>query len=254
MKNTILSNLRQSIFTGRFLLCVIFVAAAVFLASMETLLDAFRSADPLAYGFHGSFILEAAATDTISFCLPIICTLPFAGSFVDDVKTGFIKLYIHRTSRRAYIFGKVLGCIVSGGLVVVMGLFLAYGTAVLVFLPMEAAPQPDAENPECFRDFLSACGLFFLSGGLWSLFGMTMSARMESKYIAYASPFIIYYVLIILHERYFEWLYVLHPKAWLFPGEEWIIGKWSVVPVVLELMVMTALCFARSAKRRVSEI
>ena len=254
MKNAILSNLRQSIFTGRFLLGVIFVAAAVFLASTEALLDAFRSGDLLAYGFHGSFVLQAVTSDTIILCLPIICALPYAAGYVDDVKTGFIRLYICRVSRRAYILGKVLGCIVSGGLVVVLGLFLAYGAAVLVFLPMEAAPLPDAESPEYFRKLCGVCWLFFLSGGLWSLFGMTMSAQMESKYIAYASPFIFYYVLIILHERYFPWLYVLYPKAWLSPGEEWVLGSWSVAPVLLELIVVTALCFARAVKRRVCEI
>ncbi len=254
MKNTIASSVRQSLFTGQFLLGVVFVAAAVFLASTEALLDAFRSEELLAYGFHGTFVLEAVTSDTIILCLPILCALPYAASYVDDVKTGFIKLYLHRTSQRGYILGKTLGCVISGGLVVALGLFLAYAAAALVFLPMEAAPAPEAEPPRHLQEFFSVSWLFFLSGGFWALFGMTMSAQMESRYIAYASPFIFYYVLIILHERYFDWLYVLYPKAWLAPGEEWVIGKWSVAPLLLELMAVTALYFARSVKRRVSEI
>lgn len=253
MKNTILSCLRHSVFTGRFLLCVVLMAAAVFLASMENFLNAFRSEDLLGFGFHGRFILNAAASDTIVLCLPILCVLPYAASYVDDVKTGFIRLYLHRTSQRAYILGKALGCILSGGLVPVIGLFLAYTAAALVFLPMEAVPVAGTVDTSV-QEILTVAQRFFLSGGFWALFGMSMSARMESKYIAYASPFVFYYILIILHERYFDWMYVLYPKAWLFPDEVWGLGQWSIIPLLLELMTVTALLFTRLAKRRLSEI
>ena len=254
MKNAVLSCIRQSVFKGRFLLGVIFVAAAVFLASTETLLDVFRSDNLLDYGFHGSFVLNAVRSDTIVLCLPIVSALPFAASFVEDVKNGFLKLYIHRVSRRAYILGKALGCIVSGGLVVVVGLLMAYGVAALVFLPKEAARLPDAETPGYFRELLSVCWRFFLSGGLWALAGLTLSSLMESRYIAYGAPFILYYVLIILHERYFERLYILYPKEWLTPGEAWVLGAWSVTPLLLELMAILTLIFGYAVRKRVSAI
>ena len=254
MKNAICSNLRQSVVTWRFLLGALFVAAAVFPASAETLLKALRSEELLDYGFHGSFVLEAVRSDAIVFCLPIVCALPFAASFADDVKSGFIKLYIHRAGRRGYILGRALGCVLSGGLAAALGLLLAYGAALAVFLPREAAPLPGAENPGYFRAFLSVCQQFFLSGGLWALFGMAMSARMESRYIAYASPFIFCYVLIILHERYFDRLYVLYPKAWLFPGEEWIWVKWGAALLLLALMALLTLFFGYAVRKRVSEL
>ena len=254
MKNAIGSNLRQSVVTWRFLLGVLFVAAAVFLASTETLLKALRSEDLLDCGFHGSFVLNAARSDTIVFCLPIVCALPFAASFVDDVNNGFLKLYIHRAGRQGYILGRSLGCVVSGGLVVALGLLLAYGAAALVFLPMEAAPLPDAENPGYFREILSVCWRFFLSGGLWALAGLTLSSLMESRYIAYGAPFILYYILIILYERYFDRLYVLYPKAWLFPGAEWVWGQWSAALLLLALMALLTLIFGYAVRKRVSEL
>ena len=254
MKNAIGSNLRQSVVTWRFLLGVLFVAAAVFLASTETLLKALRSEDLLDYGFHGSFVLEAVRSDTIVFCLPIVSALPFAACFVDDVKNGFIKLYIHRAGRRGYILGRSLGCVVSGGLAVALGLLLAYGAAALVFLPMEAAPLPDAESPGYFRELLSVCWRFFLSGGLWALAGLALSSLMESRYIAYGAPFILYYVLIILHERYFDRLYILYPKEWLTPGEAWVLGAWSVTPLLLELMAILTMIFGCAVRKRVSEL
>ena len=254
MKNAVLSCIQQSVFKGRFLLGVIFVAAEVFLASTETLLDVFRSDNLLDYGFHGSFVLEAVRSDTIVFCLPIVCALPFAASFVDDVKSGFIKLYIHRAGRRGYILGRALGCVVSGGLAVALGLLLAYGAAALVFLPMEAAPLPDAEPPGYFRELLSVCWRFFLSSGLWALAGLTLSSLMESRYIAYGAPFILYYVLIILYERYFDRMYILYPKEWLTPGEAWVLGAWSVTPLLLEIMAILTMIFGGAVKKKVSEL
>ncbi len=253
MRNTIMSGVRQSVRSARFWLGAVFIAAAVFLASMDGVLEALRSEDPLAAGFHGDLVVKAMSADAIVICLPIVCALPYAASYVDEVKTGFIKLYIHRTSQRAYILGKVAGCLVSGGLVMVAGLWLAYGASALVFLPLEAAPKPGEETPAYAVELANACGPVFLSGGFWALFGMTMSSLMESRYIAYASPFIFYYICIILCERYFSWLYVIYPKAWL-SAEGWQGGRWGAAAVLGELICLAALAFGASVRKRVREL
>ena len=251
MRNTIASSIRQSVLTVRFALGAVFIALVLFLTNMDTVTEAFRAEEPLAYGYHGNFILQALTGDGLTICLPIVCALPYAASFVDDVKTNFLKLYISRTSFRGYILGKAAGCLLSGGLVIVLGLWLTYGVAAALFTPLEGPLDPDAPDPAYTMTLLRNCGLIFLSGGFWSLFGMTMSALMESKYIAYAAPFIIYYVLIILCERYFTSLYVVYPKAWLSPGEEWAMGRWGPALVILELIAVTVLCFGAAVRKRV---
>ena len=254
MRNAIASSVRQSLCSARFWLGAAFIALVLFLSSADAVSEAFRSDDPLAYGYHGDFILKALDLDALTICLPIVCALPYAASFVDDVKSGFLKLCIHRTSFRGYILGKAAGCLVSGGAGVVLGLWLAYGASAALFAPMEGPPEPDMPEPEYAMTLLRNCGLIFLSGGFWSLFGMTMSAFMTSRYIAYAAPFIFYYVLIILCERYFTSLYVVYPKAWLSPGEEWALGRWGPALVILELIAGTALCFGAAVRRRVRGI
>ena len=254
MRNTILSSVRQSLCSARFALGAVFIALVLFLSSMDAVTEAFRAEDPLDCGFHGKFILDALDGDGLTICLPIVCALPYAASFVDDVKTNFLKLYISRTSNRGYILGKAAGCLVSGGAVVVLGLWLAYGVSAALFSPLESPLDPDAPDPAYTMTLLRNCGLIFLSGGFWSLFGMTMSALMESKYIAYAAPFIIYYVLIILCERYFTSLYVVYPKAWLSPGEEWAMGRWGPALVILELIAVTVLCFGAAVRKRVRSL
>lgn len=252
MRNIIFSGIRQGIVTTRFMLGVIFVGLVVFISSMDNVLEAFRSNNLLAYGFHGDFVLKALKTDTIIFCLPIVCAIPFSSSYVDDIKTGFLKLYVHRASYQGYILGKVMGCLMSGGMVIVLGLWLAYIVSTIVFLPMEIAPVDGAKPVRHAIELAQCCGLFFLAGGFWALFGMTMSAFMESRYIAYAAPFIFYYILIILCERYLPFLFVVYPKAWLRPGEEWCLGRWGVALVIMELIAATTLFFGSAVRKRVT--
>ena len=80
--------------------------------------------------------------------------------------------------------------------------------------------------------------------------GLTAATATMNRYMAYASPFILYYVLIILVERYFPRLYVLYPKAWLFPSRNWMFGAWGVVILLAEFSALLAFWFAFLAGRR----
>lgn len=254
MGNIIRADVRQAVFSWRLILAGIAFCGLLFMAGFETILDAARSEDLLFNGFHGKLIYDALSSDTVLLAVPILCALPYSAAYIDDIKTGFVKLYISRTSRRGYVLGKFTGCLISGGLVPVIGTLLAYGIAYLVFAPMEAAPMEEVETKQWFWDTVYACGRFFLSGGFWAFLGMVMSSQMESKYIAYAAPFVFYYLLIILHERYFTSLYVIDPKGWIWPGEEWVYGPWSAAVVNIECMVLAVLCFMAAVRKRVAEL
>ena len=101
-------------------------------------------------------------------------------------------------------------------------------------------------SSEASAILLKTCVLLFLSGGLWAVMGMTMSTIMESKY---ASPFIIYYLLVILYERYFRNAWLLYPKNWLDP-EIWPYGVGSAAAFLLELTVLAGIVFYIRGKRR----
>ena len=114
--------------------------------------------------------------------------------------------------------------------------------AILMYTPKAAAPV------------MEKLLLFFLSGAFWACVGMLFAALTGSKYMAYASPFIIYYVLIILCERYFTFLYVLYPKEWTAPSEGWMWGTGGVVIMLLELTVIVSAVFSIAAKRRLARL
>lgn len=258
---TVLANLRQAMLSLGFLFATLGTALVVLLSSTEGFLSAFRSTTLLPYGYHTDFILSALSSNAMTLALPILCALPYTATVLDDIKSGFIKAYLPRTTVKRYLAGKIAACAISGALVMVIGILLAWGLAALLFLPLESAPTilVDAAGKliEVEKAASPLPGTIFrmcFSGSFWALVGMLFATLTGSKYMAYASPFVIYYVLIILYERYFDKLYITYPKEWLNPSDKWMYGDWGVVILLFELTAIAALATGFAVKRRLSEL
>jgi len=254
MKRAIFAGLRQAIFSRGFIISAAGTALILLLSSVQGILAGFRSAELLSPGFHSDLVMSALSSEAMALTLPILCALPYTASFIDDVKSGFIKEYLPRTTVSRYIAGKAAGCAVSGGLTLSLGIFITYGFAALMFLPMEAYPKAGETVPNYFGNLMETALMFFASGAFWSLTGMTFAALTDSKYMAYASPFVLFYLLIILYERYFDKLFVLYPREWLNPSSRWVFGKIGVAVLLIEFSLLMALAFAYAAKRRLERI
>lgn len=254
MIKAISSNIKQALDNRGFVIGVLGVIVALFFSSIQDVINTFCATEPLQNGFHDHLIMNALASDVMALALPILCALPYTASFVDDIKSGYIKLYLHRSGVKPYIKGKIIACALSGGFVLMLGILLAYGLSALVFTPMELAlAEGEVAQPYFAQLLLKAATLFF-SGAFWSLVGFTFAALTHSKYMAYTSPFILYYVLIILHERYFQDFYVLYPKEWLFPSDAWMLGGFGVIMLLIILSAIVCLCFTIIAKRRLANV
>ena len=216
MKHYLTSPLSQAIFSRGFIISAAGTALVLLLSSVQGILAGFRAEELLSPGFHSDLIMGALSSEAMALALPILAALPYTASFIDDVKSGFIKEYLPRTTVPRYIAGKAVGCAVSGGLTLALGIFIAYGFAALMFLPMEAYPKAGETVPNYFGNLMETALMFFFfaSGAFWSLTGMTFAALTDSKYMAYASPFVLFYLLIILYERYLDKLFVLYPREW----------------------------------------
>ena len=248
------SDIKRAIFGKGFLIGVAGMILVIILSQIESLVTAARGGQLLSNGYHAQFIMEALSSDWVTLAIPILCALPFTTAFVDDIKSGFIKQYLPRSGTEPYIKGKLIACGLSGGLTLFLGILLAYVIAALVFTPMELAMgEGETAQPYLAQVLMIAATLFF-SGAFWSLTGFTLASLTMNRYMAYASPFILYYVLIILHERYFEKLYVLYPKEWLFPSDAWVLGSWGVILLLLELIAVMSMVFTTSARRRLADV
>jgi hypothetical protein len=245
---------KQSVCSLKFLLALFGVAVTIGLSSIGGIISAFRSDTLLQCGYHASLVLSALSSDAFTLALPILCVLPYTTSFVDDMKSGFIKEYLPRTNIKNYLISKIVACAASGGAVLAIGVAFAYAMSALTFTPMEAALKSGEMPVNYLAEIVGKVVICMFSGAFWSVLGMTFAALTNSRYMAYASPFVVYYVLIILHERYFPNFFVLYPKEWLNPQSEWMFGSWGVVLLLAELTVLAALCFRVVAKKRLASI
>ena len=254
MKPIFSSGLRQASRGGGFWLGAALVPLLVFVSQADVLAEAFRQPEGQAAGFALQFLMDGLEGDSLAFFLPLIAALPAAASFLDDWKTGYIKAILPRCRRGGYLWGKALSGAVSGGLALLLGLLLTAGACLLRLLPWEREPLDPDSLRAMVRQLLSLGLLLSLSGALWAAFGMGFSAVTGSRYVAYLSPFIGYYLLVILYERYFPSLYLLYPREWLSPGEGWPLGAWGAALWLGELLALSMALFVGAAGRRLANV
>lgn len=250
--HAIKASLSSALLSKVFWIGVAVMAAVMVGAGTESLAGAGLK-DLLPFGTHITMIMEAMKSDMVTFAVPILCTLPYAASYLDDLKSGFIKEYLPRAGTRGYIGGKVLACGISGGLVLFLGILASFGISALIFMPLEAAATGKETLPY-LGWILGNASIFFFAGMFWSLMGFYLAAATKSRYMAYAAPLVLYYLLIIIYERYFNHLYVLYPREWLNPSVSWQLGGLGVVLLLLEFSAVIIMAFAILAKKQLGKL
>ena len=91
MKKAICAGLRQAIFSRGFIISAAGTALILLLSSVQGILAGFRAEGLLVCGYHSDLIMGALSSDAMALALPILAALPYTASFIDDVKSGFIK-------------------------------------------------------------------------------------------------------------------------------------------------------------------
>ena len=130
---TVASNLRQAVGSWGFLLSLAGAALIPLLSSVQGILAGFRSAELLSPGFHSDLIMSALSSEAMALALPILAALPYTASFIDDVKSGFIKEYLPRTTEPFYMVDKSRSKKQGGvglGLAIVQRIASAHGAAL----------------------------------------------------------------------------------------------------------------------------
>lgn len=233
-----------------FFLAVIATIALTCTSFLQSVLYTVQQGELFQQGYHDELFSTILSADMLSTFLPVIAAVPLSAGYLDDVKSKCTRFFVIRVGYTRYLVSIFLACYFLGGAVILIGTLSAYGMTTLVFLPLERLVE---NPPDLGVQIGQQFTLLFLNGGLWAVIGMTMSTIMESKYIAYASPFIVYYLLVILYERYFPDAWLLYPKNWLDP-EIWPYGVGSAALFLLELTFLCGLVFYVRGKRRLEAL
>ena len=169
----------------------------------------------LEQGYHVTLLLAALDADLSMSCIPICAALAYGTAFVEELDTGYVRLYVSRCPSADYVRAKALTPVLGGAASVGLGVLGSWLAVALLYGPFEAAATPGVGYP--LGMLLTRLLLSALGGGLWAAVGALVANVTRSKYTAYAAPFILYYVLVMLQERYLTAWVWLSPKAWMTP-------------------------------------
>ncbi|MEG0630814.1 MAG: hypothetical protein RSC60_06670 [Christensenellaceae bacterium] len=263
---TLAIDLKRSLTSWGFIVGIIGMALVAFFGAFEQILPILQgNMQQVMSGFSIQILLSSLSSDVVLMTMPILCAMPYTAAFLDEYKCGYLKEYLPRTTKKAYVQSKVLATAISGGLVLFVGIIITYVVFALIFTPIEVVPQIpkemvnmpqtlDVSSQITFTTFISKAFVFFLCGMLWSLVGAFFASFTLNKYMAYASPFIIYYVLIILCERYFTEIYMLNPKEWIVQANFWAGGVFGVMLFLAELIIIVGIGYSLSMKGRIKYV
>lgn len=185
----------------------------------------------LGENYHASILLEAMKSNLMVMGIPVLAALPCTTNFVEEMNSGYVKFYLLRTKRKSYVLGKALAAGLGGGLSLMGGAMLNYGIYWLIFAPRQAYAQASM-----WAEFLKRLTYLGLLGGICGILGALLAAWLMSNYMGYIGPFVIYYFLIMLKERYFTEQYGFYPKEWLAPEHDWGNDNWGLVCFLLLLV------------------
>lgn len=139
--------------------------------------------------------------------IPFICVLAYGWSYSNDIRSGYIKSIITRTSKLNYLTSKYFATFISGGMVVTIPILVNI-LILACFMPFR---MPNISESSYYTEipafaftnlFYKAPQLYmmivlvfhFILGGLFATFAMAVSMFTTNKYIVTLFPFIFSFV------------------------------------------------------------
>ncbi|MBR4636540.1 MAG: hypothetical protein IKO51_09315 [Clostridia bacterium] len=251
-----ITDIRRSVFSFRWLAAAVLIAGAVLTAVLtdstyiETMRYFRQHGGALDSLFAHTVMAKALSNDMLLAVLPIAAALPFSTAVIEDVKSGYIKQYLPLVSKRSYAVSKLCSCALASVLAVTVGLGLVYFGIYAYHMPLQKAFELADEQraaAELFGSNLEIMLRCLPAAALWSALALLAGTAGMNKFLAYISPFICYYVLVIIAERYFRDVLVLNPKNYITASGDWG-GSPAVISSLTALAAMLAAYFAIAAK------
>ncbi|MEG2957876.1 MAG: hypothetical protein RR826_06385, partial [Christensenellaceae bacterium] len=135
---TLAIDLKRSLTSWGFIVGIIGMALVAFFGAFEQILPILQgNMQQVMSGFSIQILLSSLSSDVVLMTMPILCAMPYTAAFLDEYKCGYLKEYLPRTTKKAYVQSKVLATAISGGLVLFVGIIITYVVFALIFTPIE---------------------------------------------------------------------------------------------------------------------
>lgn len=245
---TFKNELVRSVLSMRFAAAVIIIIAGLIFGGLKELLEFLKAlphTEPASLRFGHEQILFSAAvnSDAAHFVLPIAAALPCSVLFIDDLTSGFIKAYVSKTGRAAYIAVRGAVSLLVPMLSAALGLALFYAALYLIVSPYCMPADNGASMAEHIMSILRVIGIYSAGATLWSAVGLLIAGATANRFSAVASPFILFYLMEIAFTRYFSKAVRLVPSMYLSTDS---LFESPTTPMLLSLALACALTAAFS--------
>lgn len=160
-----------------------------------------------------SAVCIALRTEAIAYVLPIACTFAVSGMFIEDMQSRVLYYSILRTTKKRYYTSKILSCVLVGFLTVLATILLLLIIFGILFPPKQAEIQTFQTDSLIYLCKMAA--ILCINSSFYALLGGVISVGSNNRYMAYASPFILYYVISTLLKAYLSDYPILNPEEWM---------------------------------------
>lgn len=150
------------------------------------------------------------------FLAPLLATLPFADSFLDDLNQGFLRQIVQRVPYRKYKTAKIIAVVLTGGFSLVLAVLLVFVAGLAGATDWESTAyfsgyvNPLTEpwgplggmypaNPIFYLFYVLASAFGF--GAVQALMGLAFSTIIQNRYVVLAMPLVIVQILDFLQTR-----------------------------------------------------
>lgn len=247
MKRIIWREIRNDVMNFRFLFGIILIVIVTIIsegAMLTKLANSYQSAEGPGWFVGYSYCMNGI--NTLLF-IPIAVVLPAGENAEAELRSRFFIFSYIRTGKREYLFSKAIGLLVSGGFLTFLAMVFLLIVSIIRFEHIPALVPEEVNVLELYSKTLLSFPRIFLNGALWALVGGLASVVSKNRYMAYAVPFVMYYVLTTFQERYYQKLFFLSPRYWattLYYGDFFCIG------ILLISSLFIAFFFMLAIKRR----
>lgn len=149
--------------------------------------------------------------------------------------------------------GKIFAVALSGGSLIIFSWFL-WGTFSVLITWKETMEAVEIGavlyGKVCIQSGKWMLG-GFLTGSFWALVGGIAAAVMNHKHMAYATPFIMYYIMAAFQKRYYKEVYILDPAQWSAPENT---GSGQMYIWVIVLVLCAGFLYGRVMEMRLKNV
>ena len=187
-------------------------------------------------------------SEALCYLIPIVSTLALSGSYLEDVQSGLLKYILIRTEKNQYLWSKVLTCALFGALTVLLALvFMLVGFMIVYPINTVEIGYLKMQTVRYYTDLFGRAAVLVLNGSFYASLGGVIGTITNNKYMAYAAPFIFYYVVSTLFSAYLSDYPLLNPEEWLMMN---LSSIFIVMGIVLVLNSVSIFGYFKVVERR----